>query len=394
MIIIYLTALEGYQLANRGLFHSQVIKMLREYGTVIRYPIRLVSLIRSKNKLDEYITSLADEESINYNILEIKNAWSLFYSRKILFKIADIVKDYDDIVFITRESLAGLVALRTSKLLGKKSVVIMDKRGLPADEAMVNKDRNIIYRVLKCFLFQCVEAYTLKKVDGIRVVSSAMRDFLTKKYKTKRSLPFIISPTGISEDEVRLTSRVVPRKIPNSIIYVGGKESYQRVDDILTFFESYAKKRGFRCYFAGYDNDGEIELLKKNYKNITFLINLSNDQILNVLDRMEYGLCLRDRSVINRVSSPTKISEYITRCVKVIYDGQIGVVEDLIRHGLGNFLIDYREFIVGNYNREITEQDMNLAVKYFSFKRHAEILLSFIKQIYEAKYSINNERCN
>lgn len=43
------------------------------------------------------------------------------------------------------------------------------------------------------------------------------------------------------------------------------------------------------------------------------------------------GIVMRDDNMVNRVAAPTKIAEYITNGVAILYKGHIGVIDDLKR---------------------------------------------------------------
>jgi|GEM_PF-6654147 len=379
MKLFYLTFLEGYSPHNKGLFYSQVIKMIESYNSYGDGTIELISIVRNKQKQYEYISELAFQSNIKHHIIEVSNSLSALFSRGLVRKIRNIINEYDDTAIICRESIACIIALKAAWLMKKPVPVILDKRGLPSKEALLDKSQNVIYRYLKSLYYAFADRYAIRRATGIRCVSNNMKSYILRNRQTKvNKHKIIVAPTGIYEMEIGDINNMLSSKVANSIVYVGGRSSYQRIDDVICFMsELYKEDNSFACYLATYLDREEEDSLSKRFPSITFISNAKPEEITRLLNVSEYGICFRDNSIVNEVSSPTKIAEYLTHGMKIVYSGRVGVIDDLIEMGFGDFLID-KELFFQKSNETFNADKFNNLLNYFSFGKHFRDLVEFI----------------
>lgn len=394
MKLFYLTFLEGYSPHNRGLFYSQVIKMIESYNSYGDGTIELISIIREKQAKYEYINELAFQSNVKHNIIEISNSLGAMFSRGLIRKISNIINKHDDAVVICRESIACTIALKTARFMKKPVAVILDKRGLPSKEALLEKSQNVIYRYLKSFYYAFADRYAIRKADGIRCVSNNMKSYILHRQRKTDRYPIIVTPTGICDREIRDINNMLSSKVANSIVYVGGRSSYQRIDEVMSFMSELPEKdKSFRCYLVTYLDREEEDALSKRFPSITFISNSEPEEITALLNLSEYGVCFRDNSIVNEVSSPTKIAEYLTRGMKVVYTGKIGVIDDLIEMGFGDFLIDKELFLEKTSETiDFDSGKFRCLLNYFSFGKHFRDLLQFIDIVKSRKVVTKKQR--
>jgi len=247
-----------------------------------------------------------------------------------------------------KESLYIIIA---KKLTGKLAVVA-DIHGASLEEALysgnIKKDDKLARVLMK------TEKTVLENADRLLFVSYAMQ----KHFEQKRGLPFdnsSIIPCAVNEDFVidHNCRRELRDKydVEDKIVfcYVGSVAPYQLHKEMCLFFSRILVSipNVFFLIISHHRNVFEKTLEANAIDSKNFLtIIVDHDNVFNFLQMADIGFLLRDDSIVNRVSSPTKFAEYCLSGVPVITTDFVGDFSAAVKNmGLG-YIVDLDSMIV------------------------------------------------
>ena len=64
-------------------------------------------------------------------------------------------------------------------------------------------------------------------------------------------------------------------------------------------------------------------------KNRIVMKSVPHKEMKYYLRMTNIGIVIRDNNIVNHVAAPTKIAEYLTSGVSILYSGDIGIISDL-----------------------------------------------------------------
>jgi hypothetical protein len=153
-----------------------------------------------------------------------------------------------------------------------------------------------------------IEQAVLDHCKGIIVVTKAMERHFMEKYPSITN-KFLVLPILESYPERR--TRVAPEhELPVRAVYAGGRQVWQNIDATLQLafdtkefaqFNFYSHEYKFmqkRASELSLDVDSHFSFVSKSALPEKYLAN-------------DFGMVLRDDTAVNRVSCPTKLSEYL-----------------------------------------------------------------------------------
>lgn len=68
----------------------------------------------------------------------------------------------------------------------------------------------------------------------------------------------------------------------------------------------------------------EIQELQEKLKQRIVVKEVPHNDVKYYLRITDAGIVIRDSNIVNRVAAPTKIAEYVTSGVQLLYSGKIG----------------------------------------------------------------------
>lgn len=148
--------------------------------------------------------------------------------------------------------------------------------------------------------------------------------------------------------------------------YAGGNQKWQMAYETLAYYGKIEKKQAntFMLVYTREVKSFEKLAMDLKIKNIKIL-SVNYDEMPRYLDACDYGFCLRQGNMVNRVASPTKVMEYLSRNVMPILTEYVGDFSvdlkkqklAIVLDDLDNVSLDYsRPEIQTGYNiEEITE---------------------------------------
>lgn len=263
-------------------------------------------------------------------------------------------------------------------LLGSRTRIVFWIQGVVAEESFLKKKSKSRYLILKL-----VEKISLIFSDAYIYVSPYMMEFYSDSRFVKNK-PILIVPciSDLNYDN--------SPKIPNSFCYLGGMAEWQNFPTIIKMMneinENYPQST-FKIATKELDickkiiDDFGSEKIKAKIK----LYSLSSKkEIENFLSTCEYGFLIRDDIIVNQVSSPIKMAEYLSCGVNLITTSAVRSYSPLLKEA-GIILDSFNDIGKISFNA-----DSLAALKLYEelFSQHsAEIKVKlFLEELRVQKY--------
>jgi glycosyltransferase involved in cell wall biosynthesis len=322
-----------------SVFDSQVLALLKFISENKFFKkVYLFLGIRNENqKIDFLARKLSIEIEIiffksypNYpffNFMLRKSIQTALHSQSINFK---------EVIFHTR---GEIIAWHLSKILSNEyhKNIIPDVRGANIEEIEEFSGLNKIARLLK-IINNKKAVRNLNKFSKISAISNSLKEYLITNYGIDTKKLFItpcLAGTDFRFDE---SKREYIRKEFNLIredklivFSSGGTANWQNNEVLIMLAE-----KGLKV----------LNLSKKeiNHKNIVNKF-ISYSEMPAYLNAADVAIIWRDKSIVNKVASPVKFSEYICCGLPVIANESVDMISEYItKHSCG-ILIDSLENI-------------------------------------------------
>lgn len=228
-------------------------------------------------------------------------------------------------------------------------------------------------------LAEKAEAMAVRDAD----LCVAVTHHMIAEFEAKYRMPIphsLVLPISIPAEEYRMNISKKKKAI-SKIVYCGGVQKWQRVEDML---DAVNQSKAEKTEYAFYVNDEEVFARKLAErvirKPLTYGTKTGND-LKDVLADADFGFLLRDDSPVNRVACPTKLTEYILSGIIPILDFED--IGDLKSLGIRYVSLD--DFLEGrlpddNQREEIIQSNL-LAVKGIANEREHSLdqLRSFME---------------
>ena len=246
---------------------------------------------------------------MKFDVVRCSNSIVTDYYLNVIGKACEMVNSEKGVT-ITARYRDAIVA----KLHGKK--VIFWSQGVGPEEYALRNNNKI-----KLFFVNVMAYLALRWSDFSVFVSRAMKEHYEKKYKIRFVEDrYYIMPcynTNLREEAFSEKDKYVK----NTFVYTGSMEKWQGVPHILKCYKSIEDSTLPNTNLEIYTAEQETaEKLVKEAGIKNYSIGCcTNDELQIVLGRVKYGFILRDDNVVNRVSTPTKISTYLANGVIPIY---------------------------------------------------------------------------
>lgn len=302
--------------------------------------------LKSRKQLRPYLNEKATWILLPY-IIPISKNYILAKIALLYMKIATAIVAHMTPFDIIQMELYSLFSFICPK---RKTIFITDFHGDMPYEQIENKNYDPKSKVIK-FMFdqqkesiltsdvcivvsnklkQQLELNTAEPIDKYAVVSCAVD--LNRFYNASRA-------------SLDLNERIV-------LGYCGGLQNWQNVDKII---ENTIRLHSIdkRIYLAIYTNspvDRYKQLLDRLGPDNYLIKGLKTNEVPSYLKLLDAGFLLRSDLVLNKVSSPTKICEYLAAGAPLICTQFSGDYERVIEHEINGFVTDSTTFT--NYEIE------------------------------------------
>lgn len=247
----------------------------------------------------------------------------------------------------------------------KKNKCITDFHGDGYHENIENPDIKLWF--LEWHLYQQKKSfqYTAQQI----FVSENLRRQIELNTESKSEKYSIIS-CGIDllPYEHAITPKELAQELEGRIIigYSGGTQKWQNIQDIILLSKKLhsVDSRIFLLIYTNQSISAYEEELSHLGSNNYKILSLSSHDIPSYLQIFHIGLLLRDDLILNIVSSPTKICEYLAAGIPVVCTSSSGDYKRSVINYKTGYILDYKrgkayiedlyEFILN----VITEKDM------------------------------------
>jgi glycosyltransferase involved in cell wall biosynthesis len=166
-----------------------------------------------------------------------------------------------------------------------------------------------------------LERFLLLKSHTCILVTKEMQDYYLKKYPNF-TVSYIIVPVVKPEKLLHITQT----KKAFDFGYVGGIQPWQNLKVLIEAIEKTTKESSW--IFIVPDTNAFLRQYGRFGSNVT-IVTAEGDKLNSYLSQVRYGLLPRAESIVNLVSFPTKLIDYMENgCVPVLNIGKVGAIED------------------------------------------------------------------
>lgn len=224
--------------------------------------------------------------------------------------IRRIVRQYHNVYI---HSVHGYVKLFPFPLKGKN--VSLDFHGTVPEEVAFRG-----HKLLGRF-FKCLERRLVPKVSNFIYVSDEMRRFYIESYPfigERRHLLNPIYPKNLLAESSEKDADILRHELgirPDDVVFVysGNLQKWQNVDLTIDCMNRIARDNYFFIFLSGQpDQLKEMIRQRGTQSSVRYEVRkVSPDELSKYYEIAHYGFILRDDHLLNRVSAPTKLVEYL-----------------------------------------------------------------------------------
>lgn len=357
--ILYVTLIEDP--INNGILNSQVISILKgvvEEGyrvTLLSAPSKKLFGKHSTEVVEEYKQKLSGSGIKFYcsPVPVLANASIRFYLIPwlILFALPPVLfvalKQKAEVIHC-RSYPASLIGMLVKMLTGKK--FIFDMRGVYPEEGeflFPNWHKNSLnYKTWKL-----IEKCMLLTADHIVVVSDRFKQHVLSEYPNhataiKEKISIIMC--GVAPENI--VSSDVPKTAPHDpirLVYSGTLDGWTTPELLAKTYRQILEhntQHNFVLNIYTTSNQESIHkaLLAESIDSIKYFIQrLKSDEVASMLRENDIGILVREKSIVNEVSFPVKLGEYLAAGLPVVINSAlVGAGEFVQQHGVGFKLND------------------------------------------------------
>lgn len=239
--------------------------------------------------------------------------------------LREISNDFSDYFFHIR---GEMTAYHFKKLLIKLDIkqhqILTDVRGVSIQELLEYSTSN---KIIKWFKLRNYSSafYNLKNDLYISVVSNFFKKYLISSLEINESSIFVNSCLINENFEFNQLDRIKTRKDlainDNEILLIftsGGTANWQNNDMIMKLAD-----KGIKV----------LNLSKRvlNYKNVITRF-VDYKEVPSYLSAADIAFIWRDKSIVNMVASPVKVSEYLSCGLPIIHNGTVNLINEITSH--------------------------------------------------------------
>ena len=340
--VLYLTYLESpFDRETAGILHSQVISllvMLKRIQPKLRIGWFAMVGGERNRKLEEDLKKALQEAGVLLEILYLGQNVPKWKQLSICLKhVIKYRKKYAPKVVHCRSYIASLLAIISRQICKNQFVkIIFDARAAAPEEAALGKG---FVRLFKYLTLKLIERYLLMKSDFVVCVSQEM---IAHFQQIRKTANYVCIPTGVDTNVFKYQSiarnqiRASLGLSDNDIVvtYSGGLKAWWHSPNLIAstvFYLSNFIDFHFLLLTRS-DTEDLIRLLKKNSFNLNRISTyaLHPHDVHAYLSASDFGLLVREESIVNKVAFPTKFAEYLACGLPVIATHAVADVALLI----------------------------------------------------------------
>jgi len=340
--VLYLTYLVNPFGEEAGVLHSQVIsllKMVKQIKPELRIGwFAMVSGKRDKAQ-EENLRKILQGSEVLLEILYLEGVSKWKQLLMCLEHVIKYQKEYAPKVLHCRGYIASLLAIISKQICKAPHVkVIFDPRGVRPEENALNAKG--FSRLPGYITSKLIERYLLMKSDFVVCVSQAMIDHFQQ---IRINANYVCIPTGVdtnvfkykpvARSKIRATLGLSDNDIV--VTYSGGLKAWWHSPNLIATTIIYLSKFiDFHfLLLSRSDIKDSMQFLKKNSfdPNKISTYALHPHEVPAYLSASDFGLLVREKSIVNKVAFPTKFAEYLACGVPVIATPAVSDIAKIIR---------------------------------------------------------------
>jgi GT2 family glycosyltransferase len=193
--------------------------------------------------------------------------------------------------------------------------LILDMHGVVPEESRLQRG------YLHAQRLESVEKYAFQIAKKVIVVNKVMMEHFQLKYSSKQS-QYLVIP--IVRDKIPAIFTEGERRY--DFAYIGGTQVWQDIPGLLDIVLKSGSSKTWLFIVPRVDSFiAEYGPFDENIH----IVSLQGERALAMLKQSHFGLVVRKDSIVNSVSSPTKIFDYvISGCIPLIGNGSIGGISE------------------------------------------------------------------
>ena len=316
-----------------------------------------------------------------------------FLTLAVLFKIYNM---FGYLIIIHARGIFPAKLGRQIKRSGVRCRLIFDMRSEKVSEYEYQEKQRIETGTTNRWLSEIkkIQKTAIMRSDICLMISHALKNYVIAKYDIEPKKCHIIPSVGRSDlfffdkkvrNEMRSSLGLDNKYV---IGYSGSMNLWQRVDIVYDMYNYISKLHKKSALLILTKDISQAKQLFDNYeKNDSIIIkSIDYNNLGKYQQCFDVGVILREKLLFNKISSPTKFSEYILCGVPVFISTEIGDLEKIVRQNeLGICIEDYEnqnEFETSIKKLLNTQFNRN-AIANFAKKRFSrEAYIDIYKEIY------------
>lgn len=254
--------------------------------------------------------------------------------------------------------------------------VIFDPRGLWPEEMSYFKKKPVI-----TFLFKLFERLFCYASDSIVVVSNKFFDLFSTRYPKLNNkiivIPTFSIPLPNTSNVVNVKNDIFKNENVEIFVYSGSFETWQKIEEIVDYFKFLEKNySSARFLFLSKSKDMFNDYLSKKLDSNKYTVLSANyNEVGSFLMQCDYGVIFRDFHIINKVSAPIKIKDYLMANLKLIASDNIGDSSELIKNNNLGFILE--DFSLDSKSKSLLYLNGSDRVEGKGYKTDEQIIKSF-----------------
>lgn len=258
----------------------------------------------------------------------------------------NLIQNFPDLQIIICYNLPSVSLWRLRRYAKKKGIIILSDC---TEWYMPSRQGNLIRRIVKKLDIRLRMEFIQTKLDGIISISAYLHH-----YYSERNVPSVIIPPLVDLKDEKWKNSLVQSDEKIQILYAGSPFSLSvksnakdRLDLIVQALAS-LKKEGcqFKFQVAGISKTDFVDFfpaLKTDVdilgEDIVFHGKIPHLKAIELLQKSDYSIFLRDNNIVTKAGFPTKFVESISCGIPVITNRSSNIA-DFLREGANGFWID------------------------------------------------------
>ncbi len=221
--------------------------------------------------------------------------------------------------------VTGITDVKSARRMGYKTIILWMQGSLPEESFM----RHGSY--IRKWILDLMEGYAVKKSSFIFFVSDEMKSHVEKKHKIVLKNTYIMPCFNcyLNKQAFGLAAKYKE----NSFVYVGGLQKWQCFAETVQIYAEIEKRlRDTKLYVYTKETETAEKLLEKFGIKNRQVKYVTQEHLSEELQDKKFGFVIRKDTVVNQVSTPTKLSNYISCGIIPIFTEAIRDFTNVMEH--------------------------------------------------------------